>query len=121
MYMIGSRRRRLIARLLVAAALFAQAAFVFAACDVRDPVRAIAQSGQPCHEPKINVSLCVSHCQASDQSLDRPAFHVQALPIGAVFVLDHALPRVALSRSNRETARPNASPPPRILYHQFLI
>ena len=121
--MMGSRKRRYIARLLVAATLFAQAAFAFAACDFveRGAVQAIAQSAQPCHEPEMNVNLCVGHCLASDQSLDKPAFFIPALPVDPIFVLARTPPVAVHLYLGRETAKPVAGPPPRILFHSFLI
>ena len=121
--MIGSRRRRSIARLLVAAALFAQAAFALAACDLADrtPVQAIAQSSQPCHQPETSTNLCVSHCLASDQSLDKPMVFVPALFAGAPLVVVRISPPAAPAHAVRETAKPAAGPPPRILFQSFLI
>ena len=122
-HMMGSCKRRSIARLLVAAALFAQAAFAFAACDLgeRDPVQAIAQSGQPCHQPEMNVNLCVGHCLASDQSLDKPVLFVPALPIVTSFVLARTPLLTAPVCFTRETVNLVAGPPPRILFQTFLI
>ena len=121
--MMGSRKRRYIARLLVAATLFAQAAFAFAACNSveRGAVQAIAQSAQPCHEPEMNVNLCVGHCLASDQSLDKPALSVPELPTVAISVLAYAPTLRSALYAGRETAKPVAGPPPRILFHSFLI
>ena len=121
--MIGSRRRRSISRLLVAAALFAQAAFALAACDLaeRNPVEAIAQSGHPCHQPETNTNLCVSHCLASDQSLDKPVVFVPALTLGTPLVVARVSAPLAPVHAVRETAKPVAGPPPRILFHSFLI
>ena len=121
--MIGSRRRRSIARLLVAAALFAQGTFASAACDLadRNPVQAIAQSSQPCHQPETSTNLCVSHCLASDQSLDKPMVFVPALFAGAPLVVARISPLVTPARAVRETAKPAVGPPPRILFQSFLI
>ena len=120
--MIGSRRRRSIARLL-AAALFAQGTFASAASDLadRNPVEAIAQSGHPCHQPETNTNLCVSHCLASDQSLDKPVVFVPALTLGTPLVVVRVSAPLAPVHAVRETAKPVAGPPPRILFHSFLI
>ena len=121
--MIGSRKRRSIARLLVAAALFVQAAFALAACELadRNPVQAIAESSHPCHQPETSTNLCVSHCLASDQSLDKPKVFVPALALGTPLVVARDSAPLAPVDAIRETARPVAGPPPRILFHSFLI
>ena len=124
--MIGSRRRRSIARLLLAATLFAQAALAVAACDWSRvaPARAFAaNAAEPsCHEePARNANLCLAHCLGADQSTDTPQIAVPALPSAPALVvasLDIPGARAAMLRH----ALPNvAAPPPRILYHQFLI
>ena len=123
--MIGSRRRRSIARLLLAATLFAQAALAVAACDWSRvaPARAFsANAVEPsCHEePARNANLCLAHCLGADQSTDTPQIAVPALQSAPALVvpsLDIPGARAAMLRH----ALPNVAPPPRILYHQFLI
>ena len=121
--MISSRRRRSVARLLVAAALFAQAAFAFAACDLagRNPAQSISETRQPCHQPETNVTLCVGHCLASDQSLDKPALFVPEFPPVVMFVLVRMPPLTVSLHPKRERVNSIAGPPPRILFQSFLI
>jgi hypothetical protein len=106
--------------------LFAQAAFALAACDAaRMPSRAevLAQTGEhaPCHEPADNVNLCLAHCQNAEQTLDKHQVKVHSLPAAPVLEVPSS-PHVlrAIAWAPRVPA-PAAGPPPRILYHSFLI
>lgn len=111
------------ARFLLAVLLFAQGALAFAGCDMpeRSAALAIAASGMPCHEPTGEATLCLAHCLAEDQSLDKPVFLVPLL--GAAPVLAW---RFAPQSPPREIARarlipPQAAAPPRILFQSLLI
>ena len=117
---------RKIATVLLGAMLFAQAALAVAACDWLRvaPAQAImAKAGEPsCHEvPAQNTNLCLSHCLGSDQSADTPQV---AVPVWkqASFLVMAAFESASLPQGSRHYAltRPGA-PPPRILYHSFLI
>ena len=128
--MKSKRALRTIAKILVGALLFAQAALAIAACEwlSRAPAQAIAQnSASPCDQTDSRAdnranNLCVAHCLAEFQSLDTHQVHVFALP--SVPVLEVQSPASSsaklLSHSTR-VVPPSAGPPPRILYHQFLI
>jgi hypothetical protein len=106
--------------------LFAQAMLAFAACDwgERSAARAVASAGSgemPCHEAgdEMGANLCVMHCVAGSQSLDKPAFSLPALAPAPVLVLysrhDWVAPRVG------EIPLPVVGPPPRILFRTLLI
>lgn len=114
----------------LAAMLFAQAALVLAACtlDSGSPSRgmaiamtAAAQPEAQCHEQApATDTLCVAHCNASDQTLDQYQAKVPVLPV-------HLLPAVQARFSPPTTVSlplkhvPAASPPARILFQSLLI
>src|SRR5574341_1740924 len=122
-------RRHLRFRGIVALAgmLFVQAAFALAACgDYRAQSRTVLTAAQQaetaaCHEPNVNASLCLVHCQGRDQTLDK--HHVKA----PLVLLQHVL-----TIRSGSTARvpdlvparlPDAipAPPARILFQSLLI
>lgn len=120
-----TRRRFHAALAALAAMFFAQAAFALAACD---PVQAksrahmIAQQADPapCHEPAENASLCLAHCQAGEQTLDKHQVKVPAPLFAAVLIL--RAPQVAEAvRFVPRAPAPIAGPPPRILFQTLLI
>jgi len=118
-------RIRDIARGLLVALLFTQAAIAAAACDMpeRTPAKAIAQEpAMPCHEePVQNANLCLADCLSGDQSADSPQV---ALPAwNSAVTLTIAMPDLHGVRSTivqHALPRPPA-PPPRILFQTFLI
>jgi len=115
--------RRAIARILAATLLFAQALVAFANCQMptRSPAAAIAAKPAPCHESSSEKNLCVAHCLAADQSLDKP--QVSALPpaLAPVLVLHEAmqLPQSWSRPQTRVTAA--IGPPPRIRFRSLLL
>ena len=128
---MGARRAlRRAAAAGLAAMLFAQAALVLAACslDAGAPSRgmalamtAAAEPQAQCHEEApATDTLCVAHCQASDQTLDKYQAKVPLLPV-------HLLPTVAARVVPPVTVflptepLPAASPPARILFQSLLI
>lgn len=124
--MMRTRRRFGAALAALAAMLFAQAAFALAACD---PVQAksrahmIAQQADPapCHEPAENASLCLAHCQAGDQTLDKHQVKVPDASPDAVLLV-HAWRQVRQPiRFISRAPSPTAGPPPRILFQALLI
>ena len=111
------------ARFLLAVLLFAQGMLTYAGCDMaeRSAAQAIAASGMHCHESGGEANLCLAHCQAEAQSVDKPAFFMP--PLGAAPV---SAWRVALlpARSMRLPTRsipPRTSAPFRILFRSLLI
>jgi len=124
------RPLRLAALAGLAAMLFAQAALVLAACTLESgmPSRsmalamtAVAEPASQCHEEApVNDTLCVAHCQASEQTLDKYQAKVPVLPV-------HLLPAIQARVAPHPTislppARvPAASPPARILFQSLLI
>jgi hypothetical protein len=111
----------------LAAMLFAQAAFALAACD---PVKAMSRAHMiaaqqaepaPCHAPVDNGVLCLAHCQAGEQTLDKHQVKVPDASLGAVLLV-RAWPEVG--RSPGPILRgpsPAADPPPRILFRTLLL
>lgn len=127
--MVGRSALKAMARLALAALLFAQAAVVLAACESvrRAPALAIASAehlggGENCHEQGINVNLCLVHCLGEDQSLDKPAGKVQSVTAPAILFVQTPLRAMQFSRAPRSvTVPPATAPPPRILFQSFLI
>ena len=109
--------------------LFGQGALAAAACDwlQRSPAQAIAgESLPPCHETALdqrNVNLCLTDCQSQMQSLDKPSVTVHAMPAAPVLVVKLIAPsaRSSLIASLPFEIHPPGAPPPRILFHSFLI
>ena len=123
------RSRRLLhpaALAALAAMLFAQAAFALAACDparARSVARMIA--AQPaeavaCHEPADNANLCLAHCQAQEQTLDKHQVKLPAFTAGPLLVLFPA--RHALRQPMARAAPVRiVGLPPHILFRSLLI
>jgi hypothetical protein len=119
-----TRGRRLAARIVVAALLFAQGVLAFAGCEMpaRAPAAAIASGNPPCHDSGGEANLCLAHCLAPDQSLDKPDVTVHplvALPVlamhgGARFEYASLVPR-------RLGVPQAAAPPARILFRTLRI
>ncbi|HWV90371.1 MAG TPA: hypothetical protein VNZ59_09820 [Burkholderiales bacterium] len=128
-FMSRRRARRLSAVLGLAAILFAQAALALVACnlDGGTPSRgtavtmAAAETPSPCHEQApANDKLCVAHCQASDQTLDKYQAKLPVLPVGGFAVVQvdvNRHPPVFLP----PVGVPVASPPARIVFQSLLI
>ena len=114
--------RVFVARLMLAAMLYAQAALALAPCEEveRSAARAVAESAQTCHEPEQSPNLCVSECLAGDQNQYTPAIPVLAPPAAPVLVttapIAQPIPGRFFSLPLRAT-----HPPPRILFQTFLI
>lgn len=124
--MTQRRYRAVVARILFGAMLFAQAALAVAACDWlrAAPAQAImAKAGEPsCHEePSNNANLCLAHCLGNDQSAYTPQVAIPARSQASLLVVG-AIESASLFQDGRSytLARPGA-PPPRILYHCYLI
>ncbi len=117
---------RQIASLILGTMLFAQAALAVAACDwLRvSPAQAImAKTGEPsCHEePAQSANLCLSHCLGNDQSADTPQVAVPTWNQSSVLVVTDFELAPAPGTALRYTLPYPGAPPPRILYHSFLI
>jgi hypothetical protein len=123
--MLFRSRIRGVAKVMLLALLFAQAAVAVAECNMpnRMPAQAIAREpAMPCHEKsEQNANLCLAHCLSGDQSADTPQFTVPVwsgtAPL-SIAVVDRWSSRVALLQY--VLPRP-AAPPPRILFQSFLI
>ena len=117
-------RLRFVARIAAAALLFAQALVAFADCPmpVRSAAAAIASDDPPCHDSRGEVNLCVAHCLAADQSLDKPQASIPEPAAAPVLVL---LPVSDLQYYHAPVPRhflaPGAAPPPRILFRTLRI
>jgi hypothetical protein len=117
-------RRRLAARIVVAALVFAQGVLAFAGCDMpaRMPAAAIASDHPPCHESRGEANLCIAHCLAPDQSLDRPDVTVHPLAAVAVLAVPAAAELDFVSLVPRRLGVPQAAAPPaRILFRTLRI
>ena len=109
--------------------LFGQGALAAAACDwlQRSPAQAVAGGeSPPCHEAaptQRNANLCLADCQSGMQSLDKPSVTVHAMPVAPVLVVRLIAPSatVALIAALPYAIHPPGAPPPRILFHSFLI
>lgn len=113
--------------MVLGAILFTQAALVAAACQLpeRAPAKAISGGAEPaCHQQeeaaRANGNLCVAHCLADFQNLDKPALEVPAAANAVVLIVSRVSPIVRLP-IRQERPKPAVGPPPRILLHSFLI
>jgi len=125
--MMHSRRRFLAALAALVAMLFAQVAFAIAACD---PMQAqsraqmiAAQQDQPapCHAPGENANLCLTHCQAGEQTLDKHQVKVPDASPHALLVPRAPLVARQPVSSIPRAPSPFAGPPPRILFRSLRI
>ncbi len=124
--MVQRRRIAGIARLLVGALLFAQAALAVAACDLLRvaPAQAIAaKAGEPsCHEePAMNANLCLAHCLGNDQSADKPQVAIPEWSRAYLLVIEVAGSAPLPQAIQRHVPPYPGAPPPRILFQSFLI
>ena len=122
--MTRTSRQRFVARIVAAALLFAQALVAFAECQmpVRSPAAAIAADNPACHESSGEMNVCVAHCLAADQSLDKPQASIPTPAAAPVLVMQplSATP-YAHAVALRRFAPPAAAPPPRILFRTLRI
>ena len=117
--------RALVARMMLGALLFAQAALA-GACDMPSAAPALAFVAAPdrptCHQaPARNANLCLAHCLSADQSSDTPqlpAMMSWSAPVLIVALADAATAHEVAVRY--ALPRPPA-PPPRILFQSFQI
>ena len=123
------QRRAFVARILLAALLFAQGALAATVCTMpeRSAAQAIAStSTPPCHQAmpeERNSNLCLVDCASELQSLDKPPLVVHGLPSSPVLVVrmfERTDRRAAMRVVATETIVSGA-PPPRILFQSFLI
>ena len=106
------------------AMLFSQAALALVACNLQGgmaPAMTVpAEAPPPCHEEEpANDPLCVAHCQASAQTLDKYQAKVPVLAVRLLPILP--APIVYPSVSLPLVRVPAASPPARILFQSLLI
>ena len=117
-------RQRFVARIVATALLFAQAFVAYADCQmpVRSPAAAIAADNPACHESSGEMNVCVVHCLAADQSLDKPQVSIPTPAHAPVLVMQpmSATP-YAHAVALRHFAPPVAAPPPRILFRTLRI
>ena len=106
---------------------FAQAAFALAACDPAQAhsrahmIAAQTAESAPCHESSDNANLCLTHCQAGEQTLDKHQVKVPDASADAVLLVP-GLREVRRPASPMPRApSPAAGPPPRILFRTLLI
>jgi hypothetical protein len=125
--MMRSRPRYWAALVALAAMLFAQAAFALAVCD---PVREMSRAqmiaapeaeNANCHEPTQDANLCLAHCQAGEQTLDK---HQAKVPDAPLHPLQVAQPSHDVSPRVHFVLRapsPAAGPPLHIRFRSLLI
>jgi hypothetical protein len=108
----------------LAAMLFSQAALALVACNLHEgmapSMTAPAAPLPPCHEEEpAGDPLCVAHCQASEQALDKYQAKVPVLPVRLLPALPAriVLPTVSLLLERV----PAPAPPARILFQSLLI
>ncbi len=125
--MMHRRHRYFAALAALAAMLFAQAAFALAACDPAQPssralmVAAQAAEEPACHQPADNANLCLTHCQAGEQTLDKHQVKVPDAPLHPLHVARSwyaVSPRVHLVV---RAPSPAAGPPLHIRFRSLLI
>ncbi len=117
---------RKIASVILGTMLFAQAALAVAACDWLRvaPAQALAAKAaeRSCHEePARNANLCLAHCLGSDQSADTPQVAIPAWSQTSFLVIVGIESVPAPQADLRYTLPQPGAPPPRILFHTFLI
>ena len=119
--------KRGVALVLLGGFLLSQAAMAFAACQSperapADAVRFAAGAGvPPCHEPapaSSEGSICLGHCTAGLQSLDKPAAPMVALPASPVLFV---VPTTYFSPLLAAAPQPAYGPPRRILFRSLQI
>jgi hypothetical protein len=120
------RYRYCIARLVIGALLFAQAALAVAACDWprASPAQAFAANPDKptCHEePAPNANACLAHCLSGDQKSDVPTVPLPVLHSSLVLVISMPATRSAEPEYSRHALSRPPAPPPRILFQSFLI
>jgi len=121
-----SRARFLPALACLCAMFFAQAAFALAACNpmqAQSRAHMIAQQAEaaPCHQPADNANLCLTHCQAGEQTLDKHQVKVPDASAESVPVLRAAPPAAHVARGFARVPLAATGPPARILYRTLRI
>lgn len=126
--MIRSRRSlRLLGIAAMAAMLFAQIAYVLAACsDYRAQSRTLLAAAQhadtvDCHEADVNANLCLAHCQGRDQTLDKHHVRVPAVLPQHVLTLRNANLAFHPDLISAHLSDAIPAPPTRILFQSLLI
>ena len=117
------------ALMLLSLLLFGQGALAATQCDwlQRSPAQAVAGGNlPPCHDAaqgQRNPNLCLADCESGTQSLDKASVTVHAMPSAPVLFVELIAPSSAVSlvAAFAFEIRPPGAPPPRILFHQFLI
>ena len=127
--MLSRSTLRRTALMVLSLLLFGQGALAATQCDwlQRSPAQAIAGGDlPPCHETapnQRNPNLCLADCESGMQSLDKPCVTVHAMPAAPVLFVELIAPSstISLVAGYPFAIRPPGVPPPRILFHQFLI
>ena len=111
----------------MAAMFFSQVAFALAACE---PARAHSRAhmiaaqpaeSAPCHQSSDNANLCLTHCQAGEQTLDKHQVKVPEASADAVLFVPALRDVVRSDQFVSRAPSPVAGPPPRILFRTLLI
>ena len=125
---LGSRRW--LAVFVLATIAFTQASLAFSACqlDRKSLSRAMGSAGAVAHDCEIAIATdwtkfpnrCFSHCTADLQTVGDAVALVRS-PADAPVLTLARLEHLSLLHAGLEALPPPAAPPPRILFHQFLI
>ena len=126
--MLSRKAFKSVARLALAAFLFAQAALAVAACNLAHPsaaqaiLNASAAADEPCHKQSDDTAtLCVAHCVTQTQSLEKPLWKLPTPALApGVFVIALTPPAAAPAPAF-DLPLALAGPPRRILYRTLLI
>lgn len=125
-----SRLKRWTAMLLLAVVAFAQASLAYSACQLErnslsKAIRpAAAAVHRDCESPIVTEwtkypNRCLMHCSADLQTVGAAVALIRAPAAAPVLVLDWPQERAAMHTGL--DAAPAGAPPPRILFHSFLI
>lgn len=117
--MLMRRQMRSLARMLLAAMMFAHSALAFSNCELggRAPALAVAQAMACCPDAVevasvANANLCLAHCTSDSQLVEGGSVKLQlSLATQPVLVLT-GLPQLDGASSRRIAAEPPADPAP---------
>lgn len=122
--------KRRLAALLLAAVAFAQASVAFSACplDRESLPSAMGTANATAHECETAIATdwtkfpnrCFAHCTTDLQTVGEAGALVRSPADAPVLRLALQEP-MPFQRIGREALPPPVAPPPRILFHQFLI
>ena len=128
--MLKSSTRSLVSRIALALMLFAQGAMAWSACALpeRAPELALQAAAEHagCEQMAAMqgaaASVCLAHCLAEKQSLDKPAaVDIPAMPSAVVLVVPGPFEAITLTETRALAITAGTGPPRRILLQSFQI